>query len=301
VSQHLKKIIIQNFQSHKESSLDFHPGINAIVGITGSGKSSIMRAFRLVWENRPSDETKYRSWWGGETKVNLIHADGHTVERIRGKENLYIVDGKRNAAFRTDVPESAKKILNISYVNYQWQKEQFFMLGDNPPELARKLNAAINLEDIGITISNINSMVRDNNRDIDSVGSAITENITKYNSFIGLADANRKLTELEQDEETIAELQKQKDRLADLINSYNSITILDIPKKFNLHLENLITLNNTIDSISSDKERLRILILKYKSFTETYESAVKKASSIDSIIKKEMPEVCPLCKTRLKK
>ena len=38
----IKKLILNNFLSHSDTSVDFHPGITVFVGHNGSGKSSII-------------------------------------------------------------------------------------------------------------------------------------------------------------------------------------------------------------------------------------------------------------------
>jgi len=64
----IKTLSIQNYQSHKDSTLEFDPGVNVIVGSTDSGKTAIIRALRwLIW-NRPNGDS-FRSTWGGDTKV----------------------------------------------------------------------------------------------------------------------------------------------------------------------------------------------------------------------------------------
>jgi DNA repair ATPase RecN len=44
---HLKKLIIQNFATFKNQSIDFRPGFNAIIGETGSGKSLVLDDYDL--------------------------------------------------------------------------------------------------------------------------------------------------------------------------------------------------------------------------------------------------------------
>jgi len=48
----LKKISIQNFQSHKKTELDLVDGINVIYGLSQSGKSAILRALNWIIFNR---------------------------------------------------------------------------------------------------------------------------------------------------------------------------------------------------------------------------------------------------------
>ena len=83
----IQSLKIINFQSHEDSTLDFVPGVNMILGASDSGKSAIIRALKwLVW-NRPNGDA-YRSNWGGETSVQAFF-DGFGVERSKDKENMY--------------------------------------------------------------------------------------------------------------------------------------------------------------------------------------------------------------------
>src|SRR5690554_5109154 len=100
---------IQNFQSHKETLLEFEPGVNVIIGPSDSGKTAILRAlYWLVW-NRPLGDA-FRSSWGGDTKVVLETKDG-MVKRFKGKEDHYKLfydppfDPIEFKAFGTQVPD----------------------------------------------------------------------------------------------------------------------------------------------------------------------------------------------------
>ena len=49
---YIKKISIQNWESHEDTTLDnLSPGLNAIIGLSNSGKSSIVRAMKLISYN----------------------------------------------------------------------------------------------------------------------------------------------------------------------------------------------------------------------------------------------------------
>ena len=49
----IKKIIIDNFQSHEHTEIEFGPGLNVIVGPSDYGKSAVVRALRWVLYNEP--------------------------------------------------------------------------------------------------------------------------------------------------------------------------------------------------------------------------------------------------------
>ena len=49
---HITKISVKGFESHEDTVLDdLSPGLNAIVGISNSGKSSIVRALAFISYN----------------------------------------------------------------------------------------------------------------------------------------------------------------------------------------------------------------------------------------------------------
>ncbi len=49
---YLKQLIIQNFATFKNQTIQFHPGLNTIVGETGSGKSLVLDALQLIFGAR---------------------------------------------------------------------------------------------------------------------------------------------------------------------------------------------------------------------------------------------------------
>ena len=81
----IQSVHIQNFQSHKNSTLEFSPGVNIIVGTSDSGKTAIIRALRWVVWNRPSGDS-LRSTWGGKTSVEIC-LDKGSVERSKDRSD----------------------------------------------------------------------------------------------------------------------------------------------------------------------------------------------------------------------
>ena len=68
----IRKLNIQNIQSHKNTELEFSPGINAIVGSSNNGKSAILRALYWVRYNRPLGIDNLLSHWACDIKGNQI-------------------------------------------------------------------------------------------------------------------------------------------------------------------------------------------------------------------------------------
>lgn len=66
---YLKKLIIQNFATFKNQSINFRPGFNAIIGETGSGKSLVLDALQLILGGRADKKVVRR-----ETEYALLEA-----------------------------------------------------------------------------------------------------------------------------------------------------------------------------------------------------------------------------------
>ena len=142
---------IQNFQAHDSTKLDFHPGMNVIVGSSDSGKTAILRALELVRTNQP-DGMRHISHWARErTKAGKIRltdrmsvkltTDKGTIERFRDeKENGYSVNGNSLLAIGEGIPDSVSNFLNLSDVNVSKQHDPHFFLSWSPPVISRYLN-----------------------------------------------------------------------------------------------------------------------------------------------------------------
>ena len=79
----IKKLIIENYQSHKRTEIDFSDGVNAVIGRTDVGKSAIMRALIWVMRNRPLGD-EMRSHCGGVTMAEIT-TQTHRIRRIKDK------------------------------------------------------------------------------------------------------------------------------------------------------------------------------------------------------------------------
>lgn len=50
-SMHISKLTLVNYRNFKNTTLQFHKGVNTIIGENGSGKSNILRAIRLLLDD----------------------------------------------------------------------------------------------------------------------------------------------------------------------------------------------------------------------------------------------------------
>ena len=161
----IKSIEIKNFQSHKDTKLDFLPGVNIIVGTSDSGKTVIIRALKWVAKNRPSGDA-FRSNWGGDTEVVLKVDDTKVIRRRTKTKNEYQIEEMVLKVPKTDVPKEVEDVLNIDEINLQGQFDSSFLLSATSGEVANHFNKIANFEKIGQTIQTIRLDLLQYNRDL---------------------------------------------------------------------------------------------------------------------------------------
>ena len=49
----IKSIHVVGFQSHADSTIEFDPGVNVLIGQSDSGKTAVVRALDWALNNRP--------------------------------------------------------------------------------------------------------------------------------------------------------------------------------------------------------------------------------------------------------
>lgn len=165
----IKSLKLKNFQSHKDTNLTFHPGFNIITGASDSGKSGLIRALRLLIENKPSG-WDYKSWFNNtkETEVSIEIDDSSITRRRTASKNTYEVNGSVFEAMGRNVPDAVKSILQMDATNLQTQHDKYFMLQSTPSEVASMLNEVAGLEIIDKVMSNIDQIVRNTKSTLDN-------------------------------------------------------------------------------------------------------------------------------------
>lgn len=154
----IQEIRLRNFQSHKDTRLLMHNGVNAIVGLSDSGKTAIFRAINWVINNKPSGD-EFQSHWGGETIVDITLSEGIVITRGRDKKGNYYKHSSIPDEFRAfgagAPPKEIQDAFNMTEVNLMPQMDAPFLLSADAGKVAQTLNKVVNLDVIDTAISNI--------------------------------------------------------------------------------------------------------------------------------------------------
>lgn len=298
----IKSLSILNFQSHEKTELNFHSGVNVIVGSSDSGKSAIIRAMRwLIW-NRPSGNS-FRSTWGGETSCKIL-VDGNVVTRSRDKVDQYQIKGEKGTkttefkAIGTSVPEEVNRILNIGDINLQYQLDSPFLLSNSPGEAAQHFNKVARLDKIDQGNSAVNSAIRELEQDIKYRTKGIESDEERLKEFDYLDKMEAEVEVYEELEKRLTTKRNGWDKLKKLkydlveidldLSSYNNLIILE--EQVN-QIEEFIETRATLDQkqvkldILLEHIREDTIDLKNLKWVMSFEESVNNLLQLQSTLK----------------
>lgn len=246
------RITIKGFQSHSDTVIDLHDGVNVIVGESHVGKSAVIRAINWVLRNRPLGNSFIKT--GEKTAHVIIETDsGIVVERIKNKkENKYILrigDEKEEVNAGSGVPEPVLEALNLSDVNIQRQHDPYFLIFDSPGNVASTIRSATGLDDIDLVAAEISKRLRSATTDINSTERDIEE-LDSALEEIDAIDLDALQSAITRSENIISELNEVQSRSSDLEDFVNRLR--DLEDVVCLDQDRISQLFDSLDSLTEE-------------------------------------------------
>jgi len=269
--RHLKKLHLQNFKSHKDTTLEFHSGVNAIIGLSAQGKSSIIRALDFVINNETRG--KLNSHWSTDTEVTL-----DDVKRVKTKsknEYYYGDDETPLTAFGTTPPQVIQNYFNMSKeINWQHQQDPIFMLKQSGGEIADRLNELIDMDIIKDSQKKANSDIGVLKADLQIAVDAIKDSKADYHSESCQAEKGLEL--LQSARKKMEKLELLKAKRDNLTIHISNITILEETQKdlvkftvFNIDIEKLRNYETEIRKKRAKVKSIRACISNIAEYTKS--------------------------------
>lgn len=250
--KYIEKLILENFQSHKHTIIEFDSQLNVIVGPSDSGKTAILRGIRWVLFNEPSGDYFIREG-ESECSVTIAFNDGTKIKRYRSKnKNIYLLYDSNNnemkfEGFGTSVPQEIieatgiKKILLDSdlskSINLSDQLEGAFLLSERSSTRSSSIGRLVG---VNIIDDALRETLRDsrnlssNKRLLDDSIVELEKELIKYEY---LDELNIRINEIELIRKNIYE---KSNRLSKYKKIYEKLSILFQEKKeTNYYLEKL--------------------------------------------------------------
>lgn len=299
----IRTLSIKNFQSHKNSKLEFEPGVNVIIGSSDSGKTAIVRALRwLIW-NRPAGD-EFRSRWGGDTVVDIEFDEGH-VYRIRtDKTNLYMLGIDDFKALKSDVPDEIKKLINMNEINLQQQLDSPFLISSTPGEVAQHFNHIAHLDSIDFGLKNIQSWYNSLNQQIKLNEERLIELKERAASFDYLQLFESDVEVLEEMQQRLTKLIQAETKLETLINNIKDVNAAIkeeqaiVPAEKDI--ENILKMYEELESKQNSADQLGNLISDIFDNEQALDRALDLFTQLEAGYKDNFPDICPLCEQPVK-
>jgi len=176
----IKQQVLHGFQAHTHSVLNYHPGVNVVIGSGDMGKSSIRRGLTWVRANRPlGDGFIHDDSDDCYVRLLLEDAEGDTtIERGRDRKdsNYYKLNGDELVAFGANTPEVITQALAMEDINFQDQMTPYFLVVKTPGESAHYIRELMGLNIIDEAVSNLAGKIKRSNAIISSLECETEEN-----------------------------------------------------------------------------------------------------------------------------
>ena len=276
--KYLKTVILENFQSHKYTSINFDEGLNVILGPSDSGKSAIIRGIKWALYNEPSGDYYIRE---GETEaaVTLIFSDNTKVKRIRTKsKNSYILYKKNGEeikfeGFGISVPEEIVEEIGIKKIRLDSDESNAINLGEQlegPFLLSEKTSTRAGAIGRLIGVNVIDDALKEALRDIRNISNTkrITEErITKIEDELKeyeyLDELEIRLEKVETLRNRISQKSKRRETLINCLKRYDLLNkeLLETKDRMN-KLKNIEAIEPLIQKVEKHIDNFKYLNIK---------------------------------------
>lgn len=278
----ITELTINNYESHKETVLEFPPGLTIFIGESDKGKSGVFRAFNWLRTSRPLGNSMFPLYWDSkQTDVSVELDNVYSIRRSKSTStNEYQIynphgelEWESNAG--TTVPVEVSNLLQMDDdIYFQSQIDRPFLMFESAGERGRILNKIAGLDKIDSCIKNASQDVRriETARKIAKKDISILEE--ELIQFDNLPLINNLLSEMEELESEIQQTEKtigiveallpEKDRLEKALEKEHLIKA--ISKK-------VVECSSTEESIKTYKDILgkaRALKLRSKELQDKY-------------------------------
>ena len=300
----IQSLECRNFQAHKHTSVEFSPGINAIIGSSDSGKSSIIRALLWAYNNRPLGD-EYVSYWNrtkkdtvkDETSITIAFDNGAMTRIKTPIRNGYTINDVELGAIGTDVPMEVSALFNITDLNIFNQDDRPFLISESAGEVAKYLNRLVKLDKIDYCLSEIESRKRSKAKDIEQTEAALAKATETVERLSWVPKGKALLERIEALTKGIESEQAKMTRLGELIEKCKQAkTEQDGQEEKSRRIRKALRVAEEIDILREDMKRskataLGTLIQAIKRQGGLHDKAVEELDQ--AII--DMPDVCPTC------
>lgn len=295
----VRKIKIQNFQSHEYSEVILSDGLNILSGTNNAGKSAVARA--ISWVMYCESGTSHIRTDAKECSVEIEFNNGDVIKRTRKGDHNFIqfknatdTDFTTYKSFGNKYPKVVRDFLQnppeydkFDPLAYSGQTNKNFLIDIKPSALPEIISCLVGTDDLDIAAKNVNTSINQIKVKITGVEEEIEKDKQKLEEEYNTLDEQIEIFEqIKTLSISINAKEKLIANMAVMLNSYNEIKKdSKIIKKEILDNQNIIDLlENRILDIQNKTKNL-ILISNINNEYETTSSEIKITESYISKLK----------------
>lgn len=229
----INKVILENFQSHRYTVLNFTEGLNAIIGPTDSGKTAVFRGIKWALFNEPKGDDFIRIG-SNEASVQVEFNNGVIVKRYRTRSKngykLTYPDGEETTfeGFGNDVPLEIKEAIQMGNfnitgdskkpINLAEQLDPPFLLSETSGTRAVAIGKLVEADVIDQALSDTNKDIRDKKQREKFLKENLESIDNELKEFEYLDKLKIKIESLKKIEKSIKEKKEKVENLKNLRN-----------------------------------------------------------------------------------
>lgn len=138
----IRKLVLENFMTHRRTEITFSPGVTLIVGPNNCGKSAVVEALRCLKENDSLGKAFIRHG-AKEAVVTVLTTEGDRIQWTRtAQSSIYKLNDRTFSRLGSTVHEDISKALKMPDIegidiHLSDQKHQIFLFDRKSGEIAR--------------------------------------------------------------------------------------------------------------------------------------------------------------------
>lgn len=279
------RIVLENFQRHKYTDLCLDMGLNMLVGLSGKGKSSILRGIDWVYENQPTGKRIIKK---GEdfAKVTLYFDNGYVISRYTekktgGKNGFFIYNPETNEETfeNTKSLPLVQEIIGHSILvidkdysiplNFSKQGSSWFLIGDgySPAVKAKLIGSLYDIHFADAVIRDIDKNTKDIEKNVKKEEKEIETLDNKISTYDYIDDIENRVEVVKTKMTQIQSLIKKKEEIQKLQKDYTRVTdVLEQIKTIFVATANLgksLTKLNKVKELALKSHQLKTISTQY--------------------------------------
>lgn len=311
----IQKLELEDFQTHRKTTIELSPNFNVIVGCTRSGKSSVVRALDFLFYNNWYED--YQRFDTPHASITATLSNGKIITRTKSDRlNKIAIKTSSNIerfeSFGLTLPPEAIAALGVLPIdigtkdsipaNVANQDDPLFLLYSTGTDRTKILSRLSGLHWIDYALKDLNKDRREKTSEVHLLQEANEQLLSKLKTFKNLSNLRESLKCIQDKSSALSSLQRITDTGTSLVEKMRRWKLanqeLQKLKTINYQvaiprLERIIQLKETTEKLAHVKDRLSTIDVTLATLQSQIQRLRTSVNTVESEIR-QIP-ICPEC------